>query len=155
LFTILVLVSLVLTGVVPALAQGPTTDTYIQKYKDWQSRKPFRTTTAERLAAAKEAAKRGFKAPVIGQEKMLAPTASPHYFSYANYANSPLVIYPPVFTVNHQQYFPFIMASENYVTTTQIIGGIRKFVNTLAGLGPGGANNLGQIGRASCRERVY
>ena len=32
--------------------------------------------------------------------------------------------------------------------------GIRKFVDGLPGLGSGGANNLGQIGRASCRERV-
>jgi len=49
---------------------------------------------------------------------------APYYFSHPNYANSPL---PMVDT-----------------DTGAVAGGIRKFVNTLAGLGVENANNLGQ-----------
>jgi FtsP/CotA-like multicopper oxidase with cupredoxin domain len=55
----------------------------------------------------------------------LAQAAAPHYFGpYANYANSPL---------------PAVDA-----TTGAITGGLRKFVDGLPGVGPAGANNLGQ-----------
>lgn len=48
----------------------------------------------------------------------------PDFFNCANYANSPLPVVDP--------------------TTGAVSGGIRKFVDTLPGLTPGGANNLGQ-----------
>lgn len=49
---------------------------------------------------------------------------APYYFSHPNYANSPL----PMVDMD----------------TGAVAGGIRKFVNTLAGLGAENANNLGQ-----------
>ena len=49
---------------------------------------------------------------------------APYYFSHPNYANSPL---------------PMVDMG-----TGAVVGGIRKFVNTLAGLGAENANNLGQ-----------
>ncbi|MCX9025836.1 MAG: PGF-pre-PGF domain-containing protein [Candidatus Methanoperedens sp.] len=93
----------------------------------------IRTTNAERLAAARIAASHNApsrtRAP--GSTKNMPPLAplnprgTPDYFSnISNYANSPA---PAVDTVN-----------------MTISGGIRKFVDSLPGLGPGGANNLGQ-----------
>ncbi len=55
----------------------------------------------------------------------LTPNATPDYYNVANYANSPL---------------PDLDASGNAIPGT----GIRKFVDTLPGLGVGAANNLGQ-----------
>ena len=56
----------------------------------------------------------------------LTPNATPDYYNTPNYANSPL---------------PDVDASGNPVPGT----GIRKFVDSLPGLGAAGANNLGQF----------
>lgn len=60
----------------------------------------------------------------VAQMPMPGPGQPPRYFSHPNYANSPLPMVDPA--------------------TGAISGGIRKFVDGLPGLGPSGANNLGQ-----------
>lgn len=88
-------------------------------------------TSAERQAAAVRAASR--RAAAMSTQNITraaqhfavtsTPGGTPDYFGiYPNYANSP---------------FPTM-------TSTGTVGGIRKFVDTLAGLGPQNANNLGQ-----------
>lgn len=94
--------------------------------------KKMRVTTAMRKAAAKKRAA-ARKADIVGSLRTrinslvtgssLTPSATPDYFGTTpNYANSPL---------------PSVVGSS-------VTGGIRKFVDTLPGLGAGGANNLGQ-----------
>ncbi|MGB8216781.1 MAG: PGF-pre-PGF domain-containing protein, partial [Candidatus Methanoperedens sp.] len=92
----------------------------------------MRTTNAERLAAARTAANAPSRTRAPGSTKnmpplrpALNPGGIPDYFSnIPNYANSPAP------AVNNE--------------TGAVSGGIRKFVDSLPGLGPGGANNLGQ-----------
>jgi FtsP/CotA-like multicopper oxidase with cupredoxin domain len=83
-------------------------------------------TPAQREAAAVRAAARrsAFAAQRVGKPAAApTPGATPDYFGiFPNYANSP---------------FPT-------VSTTGPVGGIRKFVDTLPGLGPQNANDLGQ-----------
>src|SRR5690606_10025139 len=78
---------------------------------------------AERQAAAERAAALGMQpATVTGEVPEGAMGGSPRFYGpYPNYANSPL---PEI--------------------TDKITGGIRKFMSSLPGLGPSGANNLGQ-----------
>lgn len=93
------------------------------------------TTAAQRKAAATRAAaartKPSLLAAPAAQNKVMAMAApprggTPDYFGiYPNYANSPAPVVDPV--------------------THAISGGIRKFVDGLPGLGPAGANNLGQF----------
>ncbi len=83
-----------------------------------------RVTPAERQAAAKraEAAHEG----MMSAQAAPAPGGTPDYFgSYPNYANSQL---------------PELDTLGNVITGT----GIRKFVDSLPGLGAANANNLGQ-----------
>jgi len=85
------------------------------------------TTPAQRQAAARRmaAARQSVASAGVSQLAALAPGGTPDYFGfYANYANSPLPTVDPV--------------------TGAISGGIRKFVDSLPGLGLAGSNNLGQ-----------
>ena len=149
LFTILVLASLVLSGAVPVLAQGPGTQVdrqrYIKKLEDWRQRAESRITPADRQAAAQRAAKAKLKLAEIGAAQMAVPGAAPHYFSHPNYANSPLPSFPLTptvsFTPTYKLYLPVIYSGPISAT---IAGGIRKFVDRLPGLTSAGANNLGQ-----------
>jgi len=83
-------------------------------------------TSAQRQAAAARAAARrtAFAAQkAVRPAALPTPGGTPDYFGiYPNYANSPLPT----------------------ITATGPVGGIRKFVDTLPGLGPQNANNLGQ-----------
>jgi FtsP/CotA-like multicopper oxidase with cupredoxin domain len=87
-------------------------------------------TSAQRQAAAVRAATARAAAAAATQGRAIHPLAAPpipggtpDYFGiYPNYANSPLPT----------------------MTATGPVGGIRKFVDTLPGLGPANANNLGQ-----------
>ena len=87
-------------------------------------------TPAKRRAAAARAVARGL-VPAADRQKgarpnALTPNAPPDYFGpYPNYANSPLPTVDPV---------------TGHVTS----GGIRKFVDSLPGLGSANANDLGQ-----------
>ncbi|MBI5376969.1 MAG: putative Ig domain-containing protein [Candidatus Schekmanbacteria bacterium] len=112
-----------------------------------------RTTAAQRKAAAERAAearaaaekstqdtttvkksnknkkskkgKKNNKSAKIGVPGVMDPGGTPDYFGiYPNYANSPLPTVDPV--------------------TGAVSGGIRKFVDSLPGLGAANANNLGQ-----------
>ena len=71
---------------------------------------------------------------------------APHYFSHPNYANSPLPVVAKTCSVTTAT----TCSSDTDCPTgetcsgTIISGGIRKFVDGLAGLGAGKANNLGQ-----------
>ena len=99
-----------------------------------------RITQADRQAAARRAAAKGFALPGFGDVQQAPPSSSsmrtlgedgssaadmpmpmpgaaPRYFSHPNYANSP---------------------------HAAVSGGIRKFVDGLPGLGAANANNLGQ-----------
>jgi FtsP/CotA-like multicopper oxidase with cupredoxin domain len=84
-------------------------------------------TNADRQAAANRASALGMRVPALGATAtaMAAPGTVPHYFSVPNYANSPLRI---------------IDAQGNVIAA-----GIRKFVDTLPGIGAGKVNNLGQF----------
>ncbi len=82
-----------------------------------------RAAAAKRAKAARDAATRA-KLPIAMQP---APGGAPDYFGiYPNYANSPVPDIDPT--------------SGNVISGT----GIRKFVDGLPGLGPTGANDLGQ-----------
>jgi len=89
--------------------------TVAQKVPPGQAKK---ITHNDRKAAADRAAKKGFTLQAMDEANMIMPGEAPRYFSHPNYANSPLP------------------------TDTQT--GIRKFVDTLPGLGESGANTLGQ-----------
>ena len=86
-------------------------------------------TPAKRRAAAARAVARGL-VPAADRQKgarpnALTPNAPPDYFGpYPNYANSPLPTVDPV---------------TGHVTS----GGIRKFIDSLAGVGSANANDLG------------
>ncbi len=80
-------------------------------------------TQKDRKAAAKRAADGGFVMENMATADMAMPGAAPRYFTHPNYANSPLRMVDP---------------------TTGEIMGIRKFVDSLPGLGSDNANNLGQ-----------
>jgi FtsP/CotA-like multicopper oxidase with cupredoxin domain len=86
-------------------------------------------TNAEREAAALRAKVARLKNEIVGQPSNAVtpvPGGTPDYFGpYPNFANSPL---------------PTVDINGNVVAGT----GIRKFVDSLPGLGPSGANNLGQ-----------
>ncbi|MCZ7402398.1 MAG: multicopper oxidase domain-containing protein [Candidatus Methanoperedens sp.] len=89
----------------------------------------IRTTNAQRLSAARIAAS-GTKASLVAATgagmriAALTPGGTPDYFgTIPNYANSPAPAVDSNGTVS---------------------GGIRKFVDSLPGLGPAGANNIGQ-----------
>lgn len=88
-----------------------------------------KVTNEQRLAAANATKVARAQAKANGvQPSALTPTpgGTPDYFGiYPNYANSPL---------------PTVDVNGNILAGT----GIRKFVDTLPGLGPTGANNLGQ-----------
>ncbi len=76
---------------------------------------------------------------------MAMPGAAPHYFSHPNYANSPL----PTVTQSCSVTTTTACTTDTdcpagETCTTIISGGIKKFVDGLAGLGEGNANNLGQ-----------
>lgn len=90
---------------------------------DWGNNKHGRVTPAERQAAAGRAAALGLlPSTVTGQVMAAAAGSPPHFYGpYPNYANSPLPI-----------------------VNGGISGGIRKFVDSLPGLGAAGSNNLGQ-----------
>ena len=107
----------------PASAPATPEDTPPPPTGDWGNNKHGRVSPAERQAAAARAAALGLEpATVTGEVPVGAMGGSPHYYGpYPNYANSPL---PEV--------------------TGAITGGIRKFMSSLPGLGPTGANNLGQ-----------
>ena len=83
-------------------------------------------TPAQREAAALRAAaaRQGTAGEQGGQSVGAVPGGTPDYFSTPNYANSPLPRVDP--------------------NTGTLVGGMRKFVDTLPGLGPAHANNLGQ-----------
>ena len=93
----------------------------------WGNQKHGKVTPAERMAAAQRAAALGEQpATVTGVTAEMSAAAmgsSPHFFGpYPNYANSQLPV----------------------VSGGNITGGIRKFVDSLPGLGPDAKNNLGQ-----------
>ena len=84
-------------------------------------------TAADREAAAARAAalRESARGKNVSQAMMPMPGGTPDYLGmYPNYANSPVPTVDPI--------------------TGVVSGGIRKFVNTLPGLGPANANNLGQ-----------
>ncbi len=90
-------------------------------------------TTAQRMAAARDAAAKGLVAGSDGSAgsgyqiaAAPVPGGTPDYFGpYSNYANSQL-------------------PTDNGLGSVIPGTGIRKFVDSLPGLGPTGANNLGQ-----------
>jgi FtsP/CotA-like multicopper oxidase with cupredoxin domain len=92
-----------------------------------------KVTNAQRQAAAKTLAAVTTNGNVLGKlfgarstlQATLTPNATPNYYGVANYANSPL---------------PELDASGNVIPGT----GIRKFVDSLPGLGAAAANDLGQ-----------
>jgi FtsP/CotA-like multicopper oxidase with cupredoxin domain len=126
---------LVLPLMLIALLVGAQQGIAAQTKATRMSTKMRRITLAERLAAAKRAelgaATLGSSMPKALAVKPLAlnPGGTPDYFGTTpNYANSPLPEYGP---------------------------GIRKFVDSLAGLGPSGANNLGQFIPVAQAESTY
>jgi len=146
LLAVLMLISLVLSASGPALAQGQGPDYYKEKLAKWRAKEDQRITHADRQAAADRAEAAGLPLPELGAAQMAMPGAAPHYFSHPNYANSPLPGYPLVgpLPTPYRYYFPLAFRSGTTPAPPTIVGGIRKFVDGLPGLGPAGANNLGQ-----------
>ncbi|MCL7453709.1 MAG: multicopper oxidase domain-containing protein [Anaerolineae bacterium] len=133
LLTFLMLASLLLASA-PVIArdqaqsQGQGNQPDLEKwYKDKiqkeKVKKEKRITPADRQAAAED----GLTVEAMAAMPAAVAGDPPHYFSHPNYANSPL---------------PTVISGTTTITVT---GGIRKFVDGLAGLGEGGANNLGQF----------
>jgi FtsP/CotA-like multicopper oxidase with cupredoxin domain len=119
LLSILVAGSMLLKGAIPATTQDPPPGDGMMK---------ARMTQAERQAAADRV--KALRAAAGGVRPQSVPTPEPggvpDYFGiYPNYATSQL---------------PEIDGSGNVITGT----GIRKFVNSLPGLGAANANDLGQ-----------
>ncbi len=89
-----------------------------------------REAAAQRAAEARAAQEAAKASSRTLSRSLAAPTPGPtslmdlYYGPYPNYTNSPLPVVDP--------------------GTGEITGGIRKFVDTLPGLGPENANNLGQ-----------
>ncbi|NLF01772.1 MAG: multicopper oxidase domain-containing protein [Anaerolineales bacterium] len=150
LLAVVMLVSLVLSVGVPAVAQGPGPgqDPYYEaKLAAWKAKQEQRITHADRQAAADRARAADFSvaaAPATAQAAL--PGEAPRYFSHPNYANSPLPGYslePPLAAL-YSLYLPLVFADGWPVAPPAIVGGIRKFVDGLPGLGATAANNLGQ-----------
>ncbi len=100
-------------------------------YRQSSSNTMKRPTLAEMKAAAArvKAARDSASASKPPVSVVPPPSGTPDYYGlYPNYANSPL----PVVT------------RDVGGNITAITGGLRKFVDSLPGLGPTGANNLGQ-----------
>ncbi len=155
----MMLVGLVLGLAAPALAQGPGPNTrpgqipgpwtppeYRVKLERWRERQEHRITPADRWAAAQRAAALGFDPMVVESIEVAMPGEAPRYFSHPNYANSPLPGYPlfPPPLLPYKRYLPMVFAKIANPIPAPIVGGIRKFVDSLPGLGPDAANNLGQ-----------
>ncbi len=152
---ILVLVSLFFGGVTMMSAQGegvtPTPPPPAgPPYYHGKVTPAERKAAGEAAAAARAAAASTGK---VGAQAIIGPHDQPDYWgSTPNYANSPL---PQVISGGIKTYLP-IIAGNPLSTTTPISHsptslvvvvpgtGIRKFVDALPGLGPSGANNLGQ-----------
>ncbi len=83
------------------------------------------TLEMRKAAAARAAERKKSAAPLAAARRAAAPApgGAPDYFNYSNYANSPM---PTV------------------VSGAVTGGGIRKFIDTLPGVGAANANNLGQ-----------
>jgi len=141
LLAVLMLISLVLSASAPALAQGQGPEYYEEKLAKWREKEDQRITHDDRQAAADRAEAAGFPLAALGAAQMAMPGAAPHYFSHPNYANSPLPGYPLPHPIPYRYNFPLGFARD---TTPTIMGGMRKFVDGLPGLGAAGANNLGQ-----------
>ena len=122
--------------IVPAQAQAAVTPDQVPRVQAAQALTPeyimkHAVTPAMRAAAAERGAAAGLRAASLGakssaQPHALTPNAPPDYFGpYPNYANSPLPAVDPV--------------------TGQVVPGtgMRKFVNSLPGLGTSNANDLG------------
>ena len=108
-------------GKLPMHAARVLTPAYMMKHK---------VTPAMRIAAAKRAEAKGLRLPSLSKGPLkpnaLNPSAPPDYFgAVPNYANSPLPQVDP--------------------TTQQVVPGtgIRKFVDSLPGVGAANANDLG------------
>jgi len=144
LLTVLMLISLVLSASGPVLAQGQGPDYYEEKLAQWREKAEQRITHDDRQAAADRAEAAGFRLAESGTALMAMPGAAPHYFSHPNYANSPLPGYPPPVPIPYRYYFPLAFGTSTTPAPPAVMGGIRKFVDGLPGLGPAGANNLGQ-----------
>ncbi len=149
LFVILVLCSLVLSGTAPALAQGP--DKYIKKYEDCEEgigRPESLLLSGRPRHNVRRRASSGSQAPRLASRRWprrarSRTTSASRTLPTARCLSFPLcrrqtreTSRPPI-----SLYLPIIYAS---ALTGTITGGIRKFVDTLPGLGPAGANNLGQ-----------
>jgi FtsP/CotA-like multicopper oxidase with cupredoxin domain len=143
LLAVLMLSSLMLSASAPTLAQGQGPDYYEEKYAKWKEKEEQRITHADRQAAADRAAAAGFLLAELGAAQMAMPGAAPHYFSHPNYANSPLPGYA-LLPEPYKYYLPLVYRRATTPGAPKIVGGIRKFMDGLPGLGPAGANNLGQ-----------
>lgn len=76
-----------------------------------------------------------------------AMAAAPHYFSHPNYANSPLPVTTPgtcSTTTTTSCTTDSDCPADETCSGVIVSGGIKKFVDGLAGLGAGNANKLGQ-----------
>ena len=145
LLAVLMLISLVLSASAPALAQGQGPEYYEEKLAKWREKEEQRITHADRQAAADRAEAAGLSVSELGAAQMaMMPGAAPHYFSHPNYANSPLPGYPRPVPIPYRYYFPLAFRTGTMSAPPTITGGIRKFLDGLPGLGPAGANNLGQ-----------
>ncbi|HUW11367.1 MAG TPA: hypothetical protein VM537_16670, partial [Anaerolineae bacterium] len=146
LLAVLMLASLMLSASGRALAQDQDPDYYVEKYLDWKQREEQRITHDDRQAAADRAEAADFPLPEVGAAQMAMPGDAPHYFSHPNYANSPLPGYPLMgpLPTPYRIYLPLVLASGTTPAPPTMEGGIRKFMDGLPGLGPAGANNLGQ-----------
>jgi len=74
----------------------------------------------------------------------VGPGDTPRYFSHPNYANSPLPMGTCSVTTT-QSCFSDVHCPTIGETCDNKTGGMRKFVDSLPGLGAGAANNLGQF----------
>ncbi len=95
LLLVLVLVSLVLTGILPSSVQAQNPEngnrpSYAEKAARVKEKQDSRITPAERKAAAERAAEAGFVLETASAPNMVMPGQAPRYFSHPNYANSPL-----------------------------------------------------------------
>jgi FtsP/CotA-like multicopper oxidase with cupredoxin domain len=150
LLAVSMLISLLLGASGSALAddqgQGQGPEYYEEKLARWREKEAQRITQADRQAVADRVAGYGVPLPELGAAQMAVAGAAPHYFSHANYANSPLpgfLLVPPL-PEPYKYYLPLSLVTRTTPTPPTIVGGIRKFVDGLPGLGPAGANNLGQ-----------
>ncbi len=150
LITLGILLTLLLlnVGVVGAAASASPENPVLKQAADEQKvMMMHNVTNEERLAAAKEAAAKGLVVGTSGSSAVKSgfgiaavplvpvPGGTPDYFGpYSNYANSQ---------------FP---ATDGLGNVTG--GGIRKFVDSLPGLGPTGANNLGNYIPVATADKI-